>query len=139
LFRQFAAALIDCGYRVHHRVFEARHCDSCQHRERLFIVAIRSGAEELLGAFEFPSPNTASRSARSVLVPLPIFEGERLSCFEVISSLPPPLSCSSGCPASSRSGAQLLTRADALCGATRGYCRLSDVSVRRALQGRLGW
>ena len=60
LLRQFAAALIDCGYRVHHRVLKARHHDSCQHRERLFIVAIRNDAEELLGAFEFPSRNTAS-------------------------------------------------------------------------------
>jgi hypothetical protein len=59
---------------------KARHFgDSHQHRERLFIVAIRNGAEALLGTFEFPSPNTASRSAQSVLVPLPIFEGERFS------------------------------------------------------------
>jgi site-specific DNA-cytosine methylase len=45
---------------LRHRVLEARHHDSCQHRERLFIVAIRNDAEELLGAFEFPSRNTAS-------------------------------------------------------------------------------
>ena len=89
LFRQFASALTDCGYRVHHRVLEARHYDSCQHRERLFIVAVRSDFEERLGAFEFPSPDTSTRSARSVLVPLPIFEGERFSS-KLFRACPPP-------------------------------------------------
>ena len=45
LFEQFVSRLASEGYSVFHRVLEARHFDSCQHRERLFIVAVRNDAK----------------------------------------------------------------------------------------------
>ena len=79
LFDQFVAELAKEGYSAFHRVLEARHYDSCQHRERLFIVAVRSDARDRLGGFEFPRPCSSTRPAKSVLVPLPVFDGERFS------------------------------------------------------------
>jgi hypothetical protein len=83
LFRQFAAALIDCGYRVHHRVLKARHHDSHQ---LLYAMALRSCS----GHLSFPAPTPPrDQLARSVLVPLPIFEGERFS--SKLFRAPPPV------------------------------------------------
>ena len=39
--REFVAALEALDYVVSHKILEARHFDSCQHRERLFVVAAR--------------------------------------------------------------------------------------------------
>jgi site-specific DNA-cytosine methylase len=42
--REFAEALEALGYVVSHKILEARHFDSCQHHERLFVVAARGDA-----------------------------------------------------------------------------------------------
>ena len=75
--REFVDALAGLGYTVAHQILEARHFDSCQHRERLFVVAVRDDIHRVRGDFEFPAPVSATRPAKTVLAPLPTFEGER--------------------------------------------------------------
>ena len=75
--REFVETLAGLGYTVAHKILEARHFDSCQHRERLFVVAVRDDIHRERGDFEFPAPVSATRPAKTVLAPLPTFEGER--------------------------------------------------------------
>ena len=75
--REFVEALEALDYVVSHKILEARHFDSCQHRERLFVVAARGDVHRARGDFEFPRPVSAERPAKTILAPLPTFEGER--------------------------------------------------------------
>ena len=73
----FYNQLSELGYRSVHKVLEAHHFDSCQHRERLIIVATRCDVHSELGEFVLPSPVTVTRPAATVLAPLFKYEGER--------------------------------------------------------------
>ena len=71
---EFVGALESLGYVVAHQILEARHFDSCQHRERLFVVAVRDDVHRAQGDFQFPAPVSAARPAKTILAPLPTFE-----------------------------------------------------------------
>jgi site-specific DNA-cytosine methylase len=77
LFRQFVSGLTDCGYRVHHRVLEARHYDSCQHQERLFIAATVGGGRWAIKAEYGQKAMTDSQNQTNGL-PAPASRFERL-------------------------------------------------------------
>jgi site-specific DNA-cytosine methylase len=81
---QFLANISEAGYTPHQRVLEARHYDACQHRERLVIVAVRNDVRRRCGEFCFPSPATGQRPAKTTLVPLVKYEGERFASADFV-------------------------------------------------------
>jgi site-specific DNA-cytosine methylase len=84
----FKSQLAELGYESVHSVLEARHFDSCQHRERLIIIAIRCDVQAELGTFVMPSPVTATRPASTVLAPLFKYEGKRFPASDFTACTP---------------------------------------------------
>jgi site-specific DNA-cytosine methylase len=81
---QFLDDVSESGYTPHQQVLEARHCDACQHRERLVAVAVRNDVRRRCGEFCFPTPVTGQRPAKTILAPLVKYEGERFASADFV-------------------------------------------------------
>ena len=93
--RDFLSELGSLGYVTSHEVMWPAQFDACQHRPRLIIVAVRADEHGRLGDFNFPAAVTELRPAKSVLTPLPCFDGERIPMSQY-TPLPAPLHYDSG-------------------------------------------
>jgi site-specific DNA-cytosine methylase len=78
------AGVRKAGYTPHQQVLEARHCDACQHRERLVVVAVRNDLRRRCGEFCLPPPVSGQRPAKTIPTPLVKYEGKRFSSADFV-------------------------------------------------------